>query len=105
MNISSRSTIKGELRLLGRIGYNRALAAQFYQPLGPGNPGLSRPFESGASRLTIQTGRKIARYSLQTNKAIDTPFGYWQEIKGEFQVGVRGQVAEAAQPYLKSQVA
>lgn len=99
MNISSSlNDWGGELRLLGRIGYNRVLAAQFYQPLGPGNPWFVAPtFESGASSIDqFQTGRKIARYSYKQT-AIDLPFGYQVGNWGEFQVGVRGQVAEAAQ--------
>lgn len=99
MNISSSlNDWGGEMRLLGRIGFNRVLAAQFYQPLGPGNPWFVAPtFESGSTSVDLfSSGRKTARFGYKTT-GVDIPFGYQLGNWGELQVGIRKQHAQAEQ--------
>jgi NTE family protein len=86
-----------ELRTLARIGAQRSLATQWWQPLAPGSPWHVAPSIGyrAASIDLYDNGQRLARYGYEVGVAAMTlgyQFGHW----GNVQLGIERRVGSAS---------
>nr|WP_315482093.1 patatin-like phospholipase family protein [uncultured Undibacterium sp.] len=92
---ASQNRWGGEARIIAKIGSDRILGAQFFQPLGVGSEWFIAPsLQSNASSTDLfSEGRKLIRYGYKANSII-LPFGRQIGNWGDIQIGVRRERVE-----------
>jgi len=90
MHVSSAlNTYDGELRTVARVGSERALGVQWWQPLGPGSPWYIAPSVNYGSRAQdiFREGHRILRAGFRQSGAT---FAFGRQLSnwGDLQVGV-----------------
>ncbi|MBR7801276.1 patatin-like phospholipase family protein [Undibacterium fentianense] len=92
---ASQNDWGGEIRLAGKIGSDRVLGGQFFQPLGPGSEWFVAPsIQSNSSSADLfSAGRKIFRIGYKSSM-IDLPVGHQIGNWGDIQLGFRRERAE-----------
>lgn len=92
----------GELRTVARVGTERALGTQFWQPLGIGAPWYFAPelsYSSTGGDLFDNSGFRQARYGVKTgraNLALGRQLGRWGDLR--YSVGRVKQVLHLTVP-------
>lgn len=92
---ASQNKWGGEARIIAKIGSDRILGAQFFQPLGVGSEWFIAPsLQSNASSTDLfSEGRKLIRYGYKANSVI-LPIGRQIGNWGDIQLGVRRERVE-----------
>lgn len=92
---ASQNRWGGEARIIAKIGSDRILGAQFFQPLGVGSEWFIAPsLQSNASSTDLfSEGRKLIRYGYKASSII-LPFGRQIGNWGDIQIGVRRERVE-----------
>jgi len=100
--LSSLNDWGAELRTTGRVGTERALGVQFWQPLGAGSQWYLAPelgYSSAAVDVFNQSGFRQARYAYNSqgaSLALGRQLGHWGDVR--YSVSRQKQVAHQSIP-------